>query len=72
MPDYGSKSHCGCAHCRVRGAFGPVMLITLGILFLVGEYTHYGFGQLWPALLIVAGVMTLIQSVVPRKGHIDS
>jgi hypothetical protein len=67
-----SKSRCGCAHCRVRTVFGPVMLITVGILFLVAEYTHYGFGQLWPVLLIVAGVLALLQSLAPRKGHIDS
>jgi Domain of unknown function (DUF5668) len=67
-----SKPHCSCARCRVRGLIGPVMLITLGVLFLIGEYTHYSFGQLWPVLLIVGGVILFAESIVPRMGHIDS
>jgi hypothetical protein len=56
-------------HCRVRGFVGPVMLITIGMLFLIGEYTRYGFGQLWPVLLIVGGILALIQSTASREGH---
>lgn len=60
---------CQCMHCRIRGLIGPVMLITIGVLFLIGEYTHYGFGQLWPVLLIVGGILALIQSTASRDGH---
>jgi hypothetical protein len=71
VPDTG-KPHCSCAPCRVRGLLGPLMLITLGVLFLIGEYTHYSFGRLWPVLLIVGGVILFAESIVPRTGHIDS
>ena len=68
----GRKPACPCARCRVRGATGPVMLITLGVLFLIGEYTRYSFGSLWPVVLIVAGLVLFIQSIASRTGHIDS
>jgi hypothetical protein len=45
------------------------MLITIGLIFLLGEYTRYGFGQLWPVLLIVGGVLALCQSAASREGH---
>jgi hypothetical protein len=67
-----SKPHCSCMRCRVRGLIGPVMVITLGILFLIAEYSRYSFGHLWPILLIVAGVVLFIECLVPRAGHIDS
>ena len=63
---------CGCPQCRVRGLMGPLMLITLGVIFMLGEYTRYGFGDLWPVLVIVPGVILLIQSLVSRAGHTGS
>ncbi len=38
---------------------GPVTLITLGILFALNNFTPYGFGQTWPVLLIVFGLLSL-------------
>ena len=35
MPDE-LKTRCTCPNCRIRGLMGPVMLITIGVLFLVG------------------------------------
>jgi len=64
------KPRCSCARCRVLGLMGPVMLITIGAIFLVGEYTHYDMGQLWPILLIVAGVVLFAQSVASSAGHV--
>jgi hypothetical protein len=61
---------CPCMHCRVRSIVAPVMLITLGVIFLIGEYTRYGFGELWPILLIVGGILALLQSTASREGHI--
>jgi hypothetical protein len=65
------QPRCTCPRCRVRLLTGPVMLITVGVLFLVGEYTRYSFGYLWPILLIVAGLMQFAQAVAPDTGHID-
>lgn len=64
------KQRCTCARCRIRGLMGPVMLITIGAIFLVGEYTRYDMGELWPVLLIVAGVILFAQSVASSAGHV--
>ena len=66
------KVSCPCAQCRLRGLMGPVVLITIGVLFLLGEYTRYGFFDLWPILLIVIGAVLVGQSMVSREGHIGS
>jgi hypothetical protein len=64
-----TKPKCNCTHCRMRGLMGPVMLITVGVLFLMGEFTRYGFGDLWPVLLLVSGLVILAQSTASREGH---
>ena len=64
-----SRRTCPCAHCRVRGLMGPIVLITIGVIFLVGEYTRYSFGELWPLLLIVPGIVMLAQSLASKDGH---
>jgi Domain of unknown function (DUF5668) len=66
------KNNCQCAGCRIRGLIGPIILITIGILFLVGQYSRYGFWELWPILLIVIGVVLVAQSLVSRSGHVGS
>jgi len=50
---------------------GPVVLITLGTLFLVGQLDWgYSFGELWPALLIVIGVVKVAEALAPATGHV--
>ena len=71
MPDPYNAT-CKCAHCRIRGLMVPLMIITVGVLFLVAEYTRYSFGELWPVLLIVAGIVLTAQSLASREGHIGS
>jgi hypothetical protein len=71
MPDE-LKTRCTCSNCRIRGLMGPVMLITIGVLFLIHQYTRYGFGKLWPVLLIVAGIVLVAQAMASREGHIGS
>jgi hypothetical protein len=60
---------CRCARCQIRSFTGPVMLIVVGVIFLCGEYTPYGFVTLWPVLLVVAGVLLLAQYGASREGH---
>ena len=48
------------------------MIITVGLIFLLGEYTRYGFGELWPVILIVAGVLAVCQAMVSGEGHVGS
>ena len=58
---------------------GPILLITLGFLFVVDHFGEYGFGQTWPALIIIYGVLRLlekcfeppIQRSVPPGGNLS-
>jgi hypothetical protein len=55
------------------GLMGPVILITIGVLFLIGEYSgRYTFGQLWPVILIVAGLVKILESTASTEGHTGS
>lgn len=61
---------CCCPRCTVGGLMGPAVLITLGVLFLVGRFVPgIHFGQLWPALLIVIGVVKLAEALASTEGH---
>jgi hypothetical protein len=51
---------------------GPIMLITIGAIFLVGEFTRYDFSDLWPLMLVVAGIVKFAQSLASQAGHIGS
>lgn len=62
--------NCSCQQCRVRGLMGPALLVTLGALFLIGEYSMYSFGQLWPVILIVIGVILVARALVSSEGHV--
>ena len=43
---------------------GPLMLMTLGGLLTAHRFTDVTFGQTWPVLLIVFGVMKLLQRMI--------
>ena len=62
---------CACARCTMRGLMGPVVLITLGVLFLLGRL-QWGltFWKLWPVLLIVIGVVKLAEAMASNEGHL--
>jgi hypothetical protein len=45
--------------CFVRAIRGPVTVITLGILFVLNNFTSYSFSETWPVLLIVFGLLSL-------------
>ena len=45
--------------CLVRAIRGPVILITVGVLFAFDKFTEFHFGQTWPVLLIVVGLLSL-------------
>jgi hypothetical protein len=52
---------------------GPVVLITIGVLFLLDQMGHMhwmDFGYTWPALLIVIGLVLLLQHSASTYGHI--
>jgi len=54
----------------IRAIRGPVMLITLGVLLLLIRQTSATFGQLWPVLIIVFGVMKLLERLAMPAGTV--
>jgi hypothetical protein len=67
-----NRTVCHCPHCKIHGLMGPLMIIAVGVLFLIGEYTRFTFMELWPILLIVAGVVLTAQSLASKEGHLGS
>lgn len=48
---------------RRLGLTGPILLIALGVMFLVGQFIpEWGVGKTWPLILIVIGLARLIES----------
>ena len=43
----------------LRAIRGPIMMITIGVLFALDHMTEFTFGRTWPAILIVLGVLSL-------------
>jgi hypothetical protein len=45
--------------CAIRG---PIMLITVGVLFTLDHFTQYTFwDKTWPVLIIVVGLLGLVR-----------
>jgi membrane-bound ClpP family serine protease len=53
---------------------GPVVLITIGVLFLIQEFSHdyLSFVRLSPIILIVIGAVKILRAVAPSDGHIST
>lgn len=44
---------------------GPILLVTLGVMFLVGQFVPgWGVSRTWPVLLIVIGITKLLESIL--------
>jgi len=57
------RPYCVCERCRANKLMGPAILVTLGVVFLIG------FGRAWPAILLIIGVVKLVQSNASSDGH---
>ena len=68
--NYQPNRDCRCTRCLSHGLMGPVVLITLGILFLLSEFHLAGFGRTWPVLLIVIGAVKVLGSTADSSGHV--
>jgi cell wall-active antibiotic response 4TMS protein YvqF len=67
-----NRIYCSCPHCRLRSLMGPLVIITVGVLFLIAQFSRYSFGDLWPVLLIVIGALLVAQHLASKQGHISS
>ena len=71
MQEYKYNPACGCSCCRRSGLTGPVMMVTVGTLFLIANYTRFDFHDLWPIILIVLGGLMLLRPSKSRAGHFN-
>ncbi len=57
--------------CAIRG---PVIMITVGVLFALDSFTPLSFRQTWPAILIVVGILSLAGGMGrrSRRNGLDS
>jgi len=64
------RPYCVCERCRTRKLMGPVILVTLGVIFLLDSVSRIDFWRTWPAILLVIGVVKLMQSNASSDGHV--
>src|SRR5258708_28990184 len=65
-------SGCQCARCRTRRIMGPVMMMTIGSLFLLENMHVANFGRTWPVILLVVGGVKLLQGSASAADHVPS
>ena len=52
----------------IRAIRGPILLMSVGVLFVGDYFGPFPFQRTWPALLIVYGVLKLAERIfVPRE-----
>jgi len=70
----GGCAGCQCARCRTRRIMGPVVLLTVGVLFQLQNMDLAGlhFHRTWPVILLVIGAVKLLQGNASTEGHVAS
>jgi len=68
------RIRCACQRCTTRGLMGPVIVVTVGVLFLLQEMRSgfFDFGNTWPVILIVIGLLHLASAFASSEGHVSS
>jgi hypothetical protein len=54
------------SYSLIQAVRGPIMLIALGSLVALDYFGVRGFGQTWPVLIILFGVLKLLEKAVAR------
>lgn len=70
MDYYVPNRACRCARCRCRGFMGPAMILTVGVLALLNNFTDFHWHQTWPIFLIVVGLVKVMGSSADTGGHV--
>ena len=61
---------CCCGQCRVHALLGPLLLITIGLLFTLDHiWGRWSFSQTWPVILIVLGGVKVMARLASSAGH---
>lgn len=65
------RIRCTCQRCSIRGLMGPVIVVTVGVLFLLQEMRggYFDFGNTWPVILVVIGLISLASAFASSEGH---
>lgn len=71
MNAYSYNRACSCPRCRINGLMGAAVLVTLGVLFLLDELWSFRFGETFPVLLIVIGLVMYLGRSASTEGHIE-
>ena len=66
--------HCNCQRCTIRGLRGPVIVVTIGVLFLLQEMRggYFDFSNTYPVIIIVIGLMSLGCALASSEGHVSA
>ena len=69
-----NPSRCKCPRCSIRGLMGPLVVTTVGVLFLLSEVRggYLNIANTFPVLLIVIGIVLLGSALAPMEGHVES
>src|SRR5580700_822810 len=69
-----NRVRCTCQRCTIRGLMGPVIVVTVGVLFLLSEMRggYFDFSNTYPVILIVIGLISLTSAVASSEGHVSS
>lgn len=53
---------------------GPVIVVTVGVLFLLAEMRggFFDFGNTYPVIIIVIGLISLASAMASSEGHVSS
>lgn len=67
------RIRCTCQRCSIRGLMGPVVVVTVGVLFLLAEMRggYFEFWNTWPVILIVIGIISLASAFASGEGHVS-
>jgi hypothetical protein len=67
------RVRCNCRRCTLRGLMVPAVIITVGVLFLLGQMRgdNFSIGNTYPLIFIVMGAISLAAAVVPADDHIS-
>lgn len=67
------SARCRCQSCTIQGLMGPAIITTIGILFLLNQIHggYLSFGNTWPVILLVIGLVKLASALAPKEGHLS-
>jgi hypothetical protein len=67
------RIRCACRRCTIRGLMGPAIIVTVGVLLLLGEMRgdNFSIWNTYPVILIVIGSFSLAAAASSDEGHVS-